>query len=318
MRYTNPITGDHAMATMATFIQLLPKGFHTTAYRSTDATVFVPIKGRGRSTISTRSGEDFVIEWVNGTFSSCRAGTTSDTRRRMTRTPCFSRTRSAHPRWRSTFSERTAAMPKTTVNSQFFIPPPPVSSVAVAGTDARFAVRRIICVGRNYAAHARKMGRDPDREPPFFFLKPADTVVDDGATVPYPPETNNFHYEIELVAAIGKGGADIPVERAFDHVFGYGGRHRPDPARPAAPSTRAGTPLGLGEGVRPLRLDRAAPPRLRNRSSLRPGDLIMTGTPEGIGPVRRGEVMTGGIDGLGEIKIAGALTAKNQGPGRRY
>jgi fumarylpyruvate hydrolase len=71
-------------------------------------------------------------------------------------------------------------------------------------------VRRIICVGRNYAAHAREMGRDPDREPPFFFLKPADTVVDDGATVPYPPETNNFHYEIELVVVIGKAGSDIP------------------------------------------------------------------------------------------------------------
>jgi len=110
-------------------------------------------------------------------------------------------------------------MPET--NTQFIIPPPPVSSIAVVGTDARFPVRRIICVGRNYAAHAREMGRDPDREPPFFFLKPSDTVVDDGATVPYPPETSNFHYEIELTVAIGKAGFDIPVERALDHVFGY-------------------------------------------------------------------------------------------------
>jgi fumarylpyruvate hydrolase len=81
-------------------------------------------------------------------------------------------------------------------------------------------VRRIICVGRNYAAHAREMGCDP--EPPFFFLKPADTVVDDGTTVPYPPQTKNLHYEIELIVAIGHGGTDIPVDRALDHVSGYG------------------------------------------------------------------------------------------------
>ena len=97
--------------------------------------------------------------------------------------------------------------------TDFVLPPPPVASVAVDGTEARFPVRRIICVGRNYAAHAREMGRDPDREPPFFFLKPADTVVDDGSTVPYPPETSNFHYEIELVVAIGKAGRDIPMSR---------------------------------------------------------------------------------------------------------
>src|SRR5271166_2576258 len=99
--------------------------------------------------------------------------------------------------------------------TEYVLPPPAVSSVAVAGTDARFPVRRIICVGHNYAAHAREMGRDPDREPPFFFLKPADTVVDNGATVPYPPETSNFHYEIELIVAIGKGGADIPGGRSI-------------------------------------------------------------------------------------------------------
>jgi fumarylpyruvate hydrolase len=114
-------------------------------------------------------------------------------------------------------------MSDTTTNSgtpELVLPAPSVPTVAVAGTRARFPVRRIICVGRNYAAHAREMGRDPDREPPFFFFKPADTVVDDGATVPYPPETSNFHYEIELVA-IGKAGFDIPVERALDHVYGY-------------------------------------------------------------------------------------------------
>ena len=96
------------------------------------------------------------------------------------------------------------------------------ASVAVLKRKPRFPVRRIICVGRNYAAHAREMGRDPDREPPFFFMKPADTVVDDGTTVPYPPETKQFHYEIELIVAIGEGGTNIPVARALDHVWGYG------------------------------------------------------------------------------------------------
>lgn len=104
----------------------------------------------------------------------------------------------------------------------FVLPPPPPASVAVHNSTARFPVRRIICVGRNYAAHAREMGRDPDREPPFFFLKPTDAVVDDGTTVPYPPLTKNFHYEIELIVAIAHGGTDIPVERALDHVWGYG------------------------------------------------------------------------------------------------
>jgi fumarylpyruvate hydrolase len=101
---------------------------------------------------------------------------------------------------------------------ELVLPAPPAPTVAVSGATARFPVRRIICVGRNYALHAREMGRDPDREAPFFFLKPADTVVDDGATAPYPPETENFHYEIELVVAIGKAGFDIPIERALAAV----------------------------------------------------------------------------------------------------
>ena len=105
---------------------------------------------------------------------------------------------------------------------EFVFAPPPVPSVGIAGEAHRFPVRRIFCVGRNYAAHAREMGRDPDREPPFFFTKPADAVVDSGAVIPYPPQTNNLHYEIELVVAIGPGGADIPRERALDHVWGYG------------------------------------------------------------------------------------------------
>jgi fumarylpyruvate hydrolase len=233
-------------------------------------------------------------------------------------------------------------MPETRSMPEFVIPLPPVSSVAVAGTNARFPVRRIICVGRNYAAHAREMGRDPDREPPFFFLKPADTVVDDGTTVPYPPETNNLHYEIELVVAIGKAGFDIPVERALDHVFGYAvgidltrrdlqlqareqgrpwdwgkGFDRSAPIAPLHTVSEVGHPsagrLWLavnGQVKQDADISKLIWPvpdiiSIASRSmELRPGDLIMTGTPEGVGPVQRGDVMTGGLDGLGEIKIA--------------
>jgi fumarylpyruvate hydrolase len=226
--------------------------------------------------------------------------------------------------------------------TDYVVPPPPVSSVAITGTEARFPIRRIICVGRNYAAHAREMGRDPDREPPFFFLKPADTVVDDGAAVPYPPETRNFHYEIELVVAIGKGGRDIPVERALEHVFGYAvgidltrrdlqlaarEQGRPwdwgkgfDLSAPVAPLRRVaevGHPakgriwLAVNGEVKQdsdiAKLIWSVPEiiAIASRSmELKPGDLVMTGTPEGVGPVVRGDVMTGGIDGLGEITIS--------------
>src|ERR1700758_5049513 len=99
--------------------------------------------------------------------------------------------------------------------------PPATPSIAVAGVQARFPVRRIFCVGRNYAAHAREMGNDPNREPPFFFTKPADALVTSGADTQYPTATNNLHHEIELVVAIGKGGKDIAVQDALDHVYGY-------------------------------------------------------------------------------------------------
>ncbi|HKT93046.1 MAG TPA: fumarylacetoacetate hydrolase family protein, partial [Paraburkholderia sp.] len=103
--------------------------------------------------------------------------------------------------------------------------PAALASVPVAGSDSRFPVRRIYCVGRNYEAHAREMGHDPNREPPFFFSKPADAVlyVAPGSTAefPYPAQSKNVHFEMELVAAIGKGGKDIPVASALDHVYGY-------------------------------------------------------------------------------------------------
>ena len=105
---------------------------------------------------------------------------------------------------------------------KYAIPPFEQVSIAIEGSDDRFPVRRIYCVGRNYRAHAIEMGADPDRDPPFFFMKPADAIVESGATIPYPPQTENLHHEIELVAAIGTGGADISVADALKHVWGYG------------------------------------------------------------------------------------------------
>src|SRR5579859_818731 len=98
----------------------------------------------------------------------------------------------------------------------------PVPSVPVVGRKERFPVHRIYCVGRNYAAHAREMGKDPDREPPFFFMKPADAVVDTGSSIPYPPLTKELHFEMEMVVALGAGGTDVPRDKALDLVFGYG------------------------------------------------------------------------------------------------
>src|SRR5215813_1290112 len=103
----------------------------------------------------------------------------------------------------------------------YVVKAPAVVGVPVHGTSDLFPVRRIFCVGRNYAAHAREMGRDPDREPPFFFTKPADAVVDSGQVIAYPSQTQNFHYEAELVVVIGVGGRDIPRDTALAHVWGY-------------------------------------------------------------------------------------------------
>lgn len=103
----------------------------------------------------------------------------------------------------------------------FVFTPRPIPSVAVFGEAARFPVRRIFCVGRNYAAHAREMGKDPDREPPFFFTKPADAVVDGDSRISYPPLTGDLHHEAELVVAIGREGSGISESAALDHVWGY-------------------------------------------------------------------------------------------------
>lgn len=224
--------------------------------------------------------------------------------------------------------------------------PGPAPSVAVAGTDDRFPVRRIFCVGRNYAAHAREMGKDPDREPPFFFTKPADAVVDAdpalATRIPYPPETRNFHHEIELTVAIGQGGVNINRAAALDHVFGYAvsidltrrdlqlaarDQGRPwdwgkafDLSAPMArirPAAEVGHPAkgriwltvegkirqdaDLSELIWPVPDIIATVSR---SMALKPGDLIMTGTPAGVGPIEPGQTVRGGIDGLGEIAVA--------------
>ena len=223
----------------------------------------------------------------------------------------------------------------------YVIEPPPTPSVAVDGADARFPVRRIFCVGRNYEAHAREMGKDPTRDPPFFFMKPADAAVDAPAVIAYPPETKNFHYEIELVVAIGKGGSAIAAENALDHVWGYGvgidltrrdlqlaardaGRpwcwgkafDRSAPIAPLRPAARVGHPargriwlavngqVKQDQDIADLIWNVPEIVAIISRSmALAPGDLIMTGTPAGVGPIVAGDKVTGGIDGLGEIAI---------------
>jgi len=225
-----------------------------------------------------------------------------------------------------------------------FDPAAPVA-VPVAGSADRFPVRRVYCVGRNYAAHAREMGFDPDREPPFFFCKPADAVVpvapDTTLPLPYPPETANLHYEIELVAAIGQGGANIAVEAALQHVWGYAvgldmtrrdlqgemkKQGRPwevgkafdlsAPLGPIHPRSVVGT-LDKGaiwldvNGQRKQASDISqmiwnVPESIAYLSTLfelQPGDIIFTGTPEGVGAVVQGDVITGGVEGLGELRV---------------
>lgn len=222
----------------------------------------------------------------------------------------------------------------------YCFPPPPVVSLPVIGRDQRFPVRRIYCVGRNYAEHAREMGKDPDRDPPFFFTKPADAVVEDGQTVPYPPETQNFHYEAELVVAIGKAGANIPEDRAHDHIFGYAIGNDLTRRDLQLAAREAGRPWDWGKAfdrsavigpIHPvesvghpesgaIRLTLNGTLRqsanladliwsvpeivsiLSRSMELRPGDLVMTGTPAGVGAMQVDDICVVSIEGLGEIR----------------
>jgi fumarylpyruvate hydrolase len=220
------------------------------------------------------------------------------------------------------------------------IPPVAQPTVEVAGTEARFPVHRIYCVGRNYAKHAREMGMDPDREPPFFFSKPADALVANGTPVPYPPRTANLHHEIELVVAIGAGGRDIPLDHALAHVFGYAVGNDLTRRDLQFAAREQGRPWDVAKGfdcsaavsaIRPAadmgHLERGAiwlevngesrqranlsemiwsvpeiVAELSTYFELRAGDLIFTGTPEGVGAVRRGDSLVGGIDGLETLR----------------
>ena len=225
--------------------------------------------------------------------------------------------------------------------AEYAFPAPKLSSVPVAGANALFPVHRIYCVGRNYAAHAREMGFDPDREPPFFFCKPSDAVVEDGATIPYALATEALEHEIELVVAIGRGGKEIAREAALEHVYGYAvgidltrrdlqlaarDKGRPwdtgkafDNSAPLGAIQRAGDIGHPAAGAIWLKvndetrqnadLNQLIWPvadviaQLSQLFRLEPGDLVFTGTPAGVGPVRPGDRVRGGIAGVGEISI---------------
>lgn len=227
----------------------------------------------------------------------------------------------------------------------FVFDPPARASVAVAAEASRFPVRRIFCVGRNYAKHALEMGSDPDREPPFFFAKPADAVVDagpeDNPQIPYPPQTEDFHHEVELAVAVGKSGTAIEVDQALNHVFGYAVALDLTRRDLQMDAKKHGRPWDLGKGF-----DRSAPIAPLHRVSsvghpsqgriylevdgevrqdadlreliwpvadvisilsrsitLAPGDLILTGTPAGVGPLSVGQKVRGGIKGLGDLQL---------------
>lgn len=224
----------------------------------------------------------------------------------------------------------------------YVIPPPPVPAVAVDDSDDVFPVRRIFCVGRNYAEHAREMGKNPDREPPFFFTKPADAVVADGADIPYPPATRNLHHEIELVVALGGEAIEVAEEEALDCVFGYSvgidltrrdlqkvardmgrpwdcgkGFDNSAPLAAIAPATVVGHPESRaiwlsvnGKMRQESNIDQmiwSVPEIIATLSSqfrLAPGDLIFTGTPAGVGPLVAGDAVAGGVDGIGELSIS--------------
>ena len=227
---------------------------------------------------------------------------------------------------------------------QYAVPIPQLPTLSVAGRDERFPVNRIFCVGRNYAAHAREMGKDPDRDPPFFFMKPANAAVDAArdTTVPYPRKTANYHHEIELVVAIAKGGRNIAVGDALQHVYGYAvgldmtRRDLQLEARDKGRPWEFGKSFALSAPIGPIhRADDIGHPReaaisltvngqprqasdiakliwsvseciayLSEYETLEPGDLIMTGTPEGVNALVAGDEMRGAIDGLGEIVVA--------------
>jgi 2-keto-4-pentenoate hydratase/2-oxohepta-3-ene-1,7-dioic acid hydratase in catechol pathway len=217
--------------------------------------------------------------------------------------------------------------------------------IPIAGGDQLFPVRRIYCIGRNYAAHSREMGSDPTREPPFFFQKPTDAVqiVPPGETVdhPYPSLTKNYHYEVELVAALNKGGRNVPIDRALELVYAYtagldmtrrdlqramGDEKKPweigksfDHSAPLGPLQLATQTGHFTQGAIWLKVNGVVKQNanlnqmiwtvaeqisnLSKAFELMPGDIIYSGTPENVGPVVRGDIMDAHIDGLPDIRV---------------
>jgi fumarylpyruvate hydrolase len=224
----------------------------------------------------------------------------------------------------------------------FVFAPSAIPSVQVQGSASRFPVHRIYCVGRNYAEHAREMGSDPAREPPFFFCKPPDAVVPNNTSVSYPARTQNFHHEVELVVAIAKGGRDISTTNALEHIFGYAVGNDLTRRDLQKQAKDAGKPWDISKGfdrsapiaaIRPVSLGghvtRAAiwlkvNGELRQQSNvadmiwsvpeiiaelsalfeLQPGDLIFTGTPAGVGALKAGDRIECGVEGLDALTTA--------------
>jgi len=220
----------------------------------------------------------------------------------------------------------------------FAFDPPTQAAVPIEGEAGLFPVRRILCVGRNYAAHRREMGGD-DRDPPFFFAKPADAIAPPGAPVPYPPATDNLHHEIELVAALGAGGANVSQDEALALVLGYAvgvdltRRDLQNAAKGKGQPWEASKGFDASAPISPIRRWRGDPPQGRIQLSgersdsqdavvadmlwnvaeiiseasklwrLEAGDLIYTGTPEGVGPLVRGDRVTGEVEGVGRLEF---------------
>mgnify|MGYP001011978892 FL=1 len=223
----------------------------------------------------------------------------------------------------------------------YVFPPLAIPTLSVVGSDALFPVHRVYCVGRNFADHAIEMGHDPSKEPPFFFQKNPDTLVPSGSTIAYPKATKDVHHEVELVVALKEGGEDIPVDKALDHVFGYGvgldltrrdlqgeakklGRpwevgkafEEAAPCSPLLPVGLSGHPSTgriflkvNGKTCQDGDLNQMiwkVPEMISILSTLfklAPGDLIFAGTPAGVGPIAPGDTLEGGVDNVGEIRL---------------
>ncbi len=218
---------------------------------------------------------------------------------------------------------------------------PPVPEVPVDGESGAFPVRRVYCIGRNYAAHAVEMGHDPDREPPFFFQKNPNNL-DPSGEFPYPPHSSDVHHEAELAVYLASGGTNIAIDDALNHVYGYGlsldmtrrdlqgemkkmGRpweigkafERSAPVGPVHPVSKVGHPA---EGQLTLKVNGEVKQEgdlnqmiwkvpemisyLSEYFELAPGDVILSGTPAGVGPVQKGDKMELSIDGLGTLTVA--------------